>query len=91
MHVYSAVKQGVYRHEILGVASTEARAVEIGKHFVTSEHDHYHSVTIVRSTVDESDTASTGAVPEEVVGVVRPVWGNGQEFKGVKYVPGEEG
>lgn len=45
--VYLAIQEGVYRHNILAVASTEHEAIDAGIRSIREEDDHYHTVEII--------------------------------------------
>ena len=63
--IFIAVQRGVYRHSIVGAASTLERAKELGAEAIAAEPDHYHSIEIVLRTL-----GANGA--EVIVGTLRP-------------------
>ncbi len=72
MIIYVAIQCGIYRHEIVGVASTLERAQELGRASIAAEPDHHHSIEIVRRTLDEAGS-------EALVGELVPKCGK-REF-----------
>lgn len=60
---FVAIQRGVYRHEIVGVASTLERAKELGQAAIKAEPDHYHAIEIVMRKLNESG-------PEVTVGTM---------------------
>jgi hypothetical protein len=48
MEGFTVVKEGVYRHELLGLFATEAEAVSRGLEACAAEEDDYHAFFVLK-------------------------------------------
>ncbi len=48
-YLYIPVVRGVYRHSTLGVFQCRTKALEVGRSWINSEHDHYHDIEIIKT------------------------------------------
>lgn len=95
---FVAVQRGVYRHDVVGVASTLDRAKELGEAAIQAEPDHYHDIEIVMRQLNETgpevlvgrlrgrNGAVTPAPGPDPVGYCRL----GFELLGIDWIEGEE-
>ncbi len=49
--VFVCIREGVYRHEIVGVFETLNEAIEKSRIAIEAEHDRYHAVEIIQALI----------------------------------------
>ena len=52
MNVYLVTREGVYRHEIMGLRLTEEAAIALAKDCALGEGDDYHCFDVVEMRID---------------------------------------
>ena len=66
--IFIAIQRGkFYRHLIVGVSDMLDRALELGEQAIAEECDHYHSIDIVRRTLNASIPDA-----EVTIGTIQP-------------------
>jgi hypothetical protein len=70
MIVYIAIKEGVYRHEIVGVYDDVNKAIERAKELCDAEPDDYHNFDIGECTLN------TPIGDVEIVQTINKEWRN---------------
>lgn len=52
MIVYVITREGIYRHEVLGIFTTEQAAIDRAAQIDAGEPDHWHDIDIWTATLD---------------------------------------
>lgn len=73
MELYAVTRQGVYRHEVLGIFNTKDLAINRAKEVCAGEEDDYHNFHVYQFTLnqDVDDGLLVAFISRKYYGVYR--------------------